>query len=209
MKEHGLKEDNIHFSERALRDLINYYTRESGVRNLEREIANICRKVARNMVSGKKTQFRITEKNLENYLGKKRFRYDIITGEAEVGVTTGLAWTIVGGDTLFIETTVVPEAENWFLPGSWAKLCRKAPKPESVISVPSRISLESIRISTKKRICIFIFRRERFPKDGPSAGVTMCTAIISTLTGYAGTKGHRHDRRNYPERQGPSGRRNP
>ena len=108
VKEHGLQPENIHFSEKAVRDVINYYTRESGVRSLEREIANICRKVARNIVSGKKKDFRITEKNLENYLGKKRFRYDIISGEAEVGVTTGLAWTVVGGDTLFIETTVVP-----------------------------------------------------------------------------------------------------
>ena len=182
VKEHGLKEDNIHFSERALRDLINYYTRESGVRNLEREIANICRKVARKMVSGKKTQFRITEKNLENYLGKKRFRYDIITGEAEVGVTTGLAWTVVGGDTLFIETTVVPGSGKLVLTGQLGEVMQESAKAgiSYIRSIADKLGIDP-NFYKEKDLHIHI-PEGAVPKDGPSAGVTMCTAIISTLT---------------------------
>lgn len=183
VKEHGLKEENINFSEKALRDLINYYTRESGVRNLEREIANICRKVARKIVGGKKTNFRITEKNLEGYLGKRRFHYDIITGEAEVGVTTGLAWTVVGGDTLFIETTVVPGSGKLVLTGQLGEVMQESAKA----------GISYIRsIADKLEINHDFYKEQDFhihipegavPKDGPSAGVTMCTAIISTLTG--------------------------
>lgn len=182
VKEHGLKEDNIHFSERALRDLINYYTRESGVRNLEREIANICRKVARKMVSGKKTQFRITEKNLENYLGKKRFHYDIITGEAEVGVTTGLAWTVVGGDTLFIETTVVPGSGKLVLTGQLGEVMQESAKAgiSYIRSIADKLGIDP-NFYKEKDLHIHI-PEGAVPKDGPSAGVTMCTAIISTLT---------------------------
>ena len=108
MKAHGLKPKNFFISEKTLRDVINYYTRESGVRNLEREIGSLCRKVARKIVSKKGDSFRITTASLENYLGKKKFHYDVVEGESEVGVTTGMAWTQVGGDTLFIETAVVP-----------------------------------------------------------------------------------------------------
>ncbi|MEG2200348.1 MAG: endopeptidase La, partial [Anaerovorax sp.] len=117
IKEHGLKPENISISESTLRNIINYYTRESGVRNLEREIANICRKVAKKIVEGDVSQMKITGNNVENYLGKKRYRYDIIEGVNEIGVTTGLAWTIVGGDTLFIETTVVQGSGKLVLTG--------------------------------------------------------------------------------------------
>lgn len=183
IKEHGLKEENLHFSEKALRDLINYYTRESGVRNLEREIANICRKVARKMVSGNKKQFRITEKNLEGYLGKKRFRYDIIGGEAEVGVTTGLAWTVVGGDTLFIETTCVPGTGKLVLTGQLGDVMQESAKAgiSYIRSVADKFNIDS-NFYKEKDLHIHI-PEGAVPKDGPSAGVTMCTAIISTLTG--------------------------
>ena len=128
------------------------------------------------MVSGKKTQFRITEKNLENYLGKKRFRYDIITGEAEVGVTTGLAWTVVGGDTLFIETTVVPGSGKLVLTGQLGEVMQESAK--AGISY-----IRSIDPNFYKEKDLHIHIPEgAVPKDGPSAGVTMCTAIISTLT---------------------------
>ncbi len=95
MEAHGLKKKNLVISEKALRDLINYYTRESGVRNLEREIASLCRKVARKIVGRKSRQLQDhSEASLEKYLGKHRFRYDVVeNGEAEVGVTTGMAWT--------------------------------------------------------------------------------------------------------------------
>ena len=128
VKEHGLKEENITITEGAVRDLINYYTRESGVRNLEREIANLCRKTARKMVSGEAESFEITSENLSDYLGKKKYRYDIIKGETEVGVTTGLAWTIVGGDTLFIETTVVPGTGKLVLTGQLGEVMQESAK---------------------------------------------------------------------------------
>lgn len=183
VKEHGLKEENINFSEKALRDLINYYTRESGVRNLEREIANICRKVARKIVGGKKTNFRITEKNLEGYLGKRRFHYDIITGEAEVGVTTGLAWTVVGGDTLFIETTVVPGSGKLVLTGQLGEVMQESAKA-GISYIRSIADKLEINHDFYKEQDLHIHIPEgAVPKDGPSAGVTMCTAIISTLTG--------------------------
>lgn len=183
VREHGLKEENIHFSEKALRDLINYYTRESGVRNLEREIANICRKVARKMVSDEKEQFRITEKNLESYLGKKRFRYDIIGGEAEVGVTTGLAWTAVGGDTLFIETACVPGTGKLVLTGQLGDVMQESAKAgiSYVRSVADKFNIDP-NFYKEKDLHIHV-PEGAVPKDGPSAGVTMCTAIISTLTG--------------------------
>lgn len=182
VKEHGLKESNIRFSQRALHDLINYYTRESGVRNLEREIANICRKVARKIVGGKKQEFRITEKNLEGYLGKKKFRYDIISGEAEIGVTTGLAWTVVGGDTLFIETTVVPGTGKLVLTGQLGEVMQESAKAgiSYIRSIAGDLGIDS---DFYKEQDLHIHIPEgAVPKDGPSAGVTMCTAIISTLT---------------------------
>ena len=183
VKEHGLKEENIHFSEKALRDLINYYTRESGVRNLEREIANICRKVARKMVSGNREHFRITEKNLEGYLGKKRFRYDIVSGDAEVGVTTGLAWTVVGGDTLFIETTCVSGSGKLVLTGQLGDVMQESAKAgiSYIRSVADKYGIDE-NFYKEKDLHIHV-PEGAVPKDGPSAGVTMCTAIISTLTG--------------------------
>lgn len=183
VKEHGLKEPNIRFSEKALRDLINYYTRESGVRNLEREIANVCRKVARNIVGGKKSEYRITEKNLENYLGKRRYHYDIIGGEAEVGVTTGLAWTVVGGDTLFIETTVVPGSGKLVLTGQLGEVMQESAKAgiSYIRSIADR--LEIAPDFYKEQDLHIHIPEGAVPKDGPSAGVTMCTAMISTLTG--------------------------
>ncbi len=188
VKEHGLKENNIHFSTRALRDLINFYTRESGVRNLEREIANICRKVARKIVSGKKDSYRITEKNLEGYLGKKRFRYDVITGEAEVGVTTGMAWTAVGGDTLFIETALMPGTGKLVLTGQLGDVMQESAKA-GISYIRSVADKYNINPDFYKEQDLHIHVPEgAVPKDGPSAGVTMCTAIISRLTGIPVSK---------------------
>lgn len=188
VKEHGLKENNIHFSTRALRDLINYYTRESGVRNLEREIANICRKVARKIVSGKKASYRITEKNLEGYLGKKRFHYDVITGDAEIGVTTGMAWTAVGGDTLFIETALMPGTGKLVLTGQLGDVMQESAKA-GISYIRSVADKYNINPDFYKEQDLHIHVPEgAVPKDGPSAGVTMCTAIISRLTGIPVSK---------------------
>ncbi|QIB70676.1 endopeptidase La [Aminipila butyrica] len=182
IKEHGLKTTDISVSEATVRDLINYYTRESGVRNLEREIANLCRKVARKIVSNKEKSYRITPKNLESYLGKKRFRYDIIQGENEVGVTTGLAWTRVGGDTLFIETTCVPGTGKLVLTGQLGEVMQESAKAgiSYIRTVAKKLGIAEDFYKTQD---LHIHIPEgATPKDGPSAGVTMCTAIISTLT---------------------------
>jgi len=182
LKEHGLKEENISISESTIRSIINYYTRESGVRNLEREIANVCRKVARKIVEEDATRLRITSGNIEAYLGKKRYRYDIIEGENEVGVTTGLAWTIVGGDTLFIETTLLPGTGKLVLTGQLGEVMQESAKA-GVSYIRSISKKLGIKEDFYKENDLHIHIPEgATPKDGPSAGVTMCTAIISTLT---------------------------
>lgn len=181
-KTHGLTEENITFSESAIRDIINYYTRESGVRNLEREMANVCRKVTLKLVTSGKEAYRITPKNLEGYLGKKRYRYDIIEGQEEVGVTTGLAWTVVGGDILFIETTAVPGTGKLVLTGQLGEVMQESAKAgiSYIRSVAKEHGIDEDFYKTKD---LHIHIPEgAIPKDGPSAGVTMCTAIISTLT---------------------------
>ncbi|MBN7774614.1 endopeptidase La [Clostridium aminobutyricum] len=182
VKEHGLKTTDITISETTVRDLINYYTRESGVRNLEREIANLCRKVARKIVTNKERSYRITPKNLESYLGKKKYRFDIVEGENEVGVTTGLAWTIVGGDTLFIETTLVPGSGKLVLTGQLGEVMQESAKAgiSYIRSVSDKLGVADDFYKVQD---LHIHIPEgATPKDGPSAGVTMCTAIISTLT---------------------------
>ena len=183
VKEHGLKKENIKISEKALRDLINYYTRESGVRNLEREIANLCRKVARKIVTGKAKSYSITQGNLEKYLGKHRFHYDIVEGDNQIGVTTGMAWTAVGGDTLQIETTAVAGSGKLVLTGQLGDVMQESAKAgiSYIRSVADSLGIEE---DFYKKYDLHVHVPEgAVPKDGPSAGVTMCTAVISTLTG--------------------------
>lgn len=182
VKENGLTSRNISFTEKGLRTIINYYTRESGVRNLEREIGNLCRKVAKNVVCGETKKVSITGKKVEEMLGKKRFRFDIIKGEKEVGVTTGLAWTVVGGDTLFIETTAVPGSGKLVLTGQMGDVMQESAKAgvSYIRSVSRKLKIDE---DFYKKYDLHIHIPEgAIPKDGPSAGVTMCTAIISTLT---------------------------
>lgn len=183
VKEHGLKKENIKISEKAVRDLINYYTRESGVRNLEREIANLCRKTARKIVAGKAKSYSITPSNLEKYLGKHRFRFDTVEGENQVGVTTGLAWTAVGGDTLQIETIAVAGTGKLVLTGQLGDVMQESAKAgvSYIRSVADKLGIDE---EFYKKLDIHVHVPEgAVPKDGPSAGVTMCTAVISTLTG--------------------------
>jgi ATP-dependent Lon protease len=184
IKEHGLNRKQIKFSSAAIRDVINYYTRESGVRNLEREIANLCRKVARKIVTDDEVaSYSITAKNLEDYLGKRKFRYDKIRGAKEVGVTTGLAWTVVGGDTLFIETNAVPGTGKLQLTGQMGDVMQESARTgvSYIRSIANKLGIEEKFYETKD---MHIHIPEgAVPKDGPSAGVTMCTAMISTLTG--------------------------
>lgn len=188
IKENGLQNKQIKITDRAIRSIINYYTRESGVRNLEREIANLCRKVARKIVTEGGDTYKITPDNIEEYLGKKRFRYDKIKGKKEVGVTTGLAWTIVGGETLFIETVAVPGSGKLQLTGQMGDVMQESARTgiSYIRSIADELGIEE-EFYKNKDIHIHI-PEGAVPKDGPSAGVTMCVAMISTLTGRPARK---------------------
>ena len=183
MKAHGLKKKNFAISEKAIRDLINYYTRESGVRNLEREIGSLCRKVARKIVAKKAQSYRLTPASLEGYLGKHRYRYDLMKDESEVGVSTGMAWTQVGGDTLFIETALVPGTGKIELTGQLGDVMQESAKT-AITYIRSIAKEYGIEDDFHKKYDLHVHVPEgAVPKDGPSAGVTMFTSVMSTLTG--------------------------
>ncbi len=182
MKENGLKKTQFSITSAAIRDIIEYYTREAGVRNLEREIGNACRKAARNIVSGKQKKNNVTPRNLKSYIGKRVFIDDIGSLEPEVGVTTGMAWTTVGGVTLTIETVKMPGTGKLILTGQMGDVMR-----ESATTALGYIK----SISGKYKIGKDIFKdydiqihipEGATPKDGPSAGITMCSALFSLLT---------------------------
>lgn len=182
IKANGLKKENIRISENALHDLVNYYTRESGVRNLERSIGSVCRKVARRVVTEKGRTYNVTPRNLERYMGKHIFHYDVLEGENPIGVTTGMAWTRVGGDTLKIETSVVPGTGKLNLTGQLGDVMQESAKIgiSYVRSIASRYGIEE---DFYKKYDMHIHVPEgAVPKDGPSAGVTMCTSVVSALT---------------------------
>lgn len=184
IKANGLKKKDIKFPQKTIRDLINYYTRESGVRNLEREIANLCRKVARKIVTeGEESEYTIKPDDIEEYLGKKRYRYDIIKGVKEVGVTTGLAWTVVGGVTLNIETAVMPGTGKLQLTGQLGDVMQESARTgiSYIRSIADELGIDK---DFHEKLDMHLHIPEgATPKDGPSAGVTMCIAMISTLTG--------------------------
>jgi ATP-dependent Lon protease len=182
VKENGLKKDNVRISEKALRDLINYYTRESGVRNLEREIGSLCRKVARKVVNDKTKACSITPRNLEKYLGKHVFHYDVVENTDPIGVTTGLAWTIVGGDTLKIESAFVPGTGKLSLTGQLGDVMQESAKV-AVSYIRTVSERYNVPEDFHKNFDLYLHIPEgAVPKDGPSAGVTMCTAVVSALT---------------------------
>ena len=182
MKAHGLKKKNFTIGEKALRDLINFYTRESGVRNLEREIGSLCRKVAKNIVSKKGDVYRITPATIEKYLGKHRYRYDMVNEASEVGVTTGMAWTQVGGDTLFIETSFVPGNGAIQLTGQLGDVMQESAKT-AITYIRSIADQYNIEKDFYKNYDLHVHVPEgAVPKDGPSAGVTMFTSVMSALT---------------------------
>ena len=182
MKENGLKKTQFSITSAAIRDIIEYYTREAGVRNLEREIGNACRKAARNIVSGKQKKNNVTPRNLKSYIGKRVFIDDIGSLEPEIGVTTGMAWTTVGGVTLTIETVKMPGTGKLILTGQMGDVMR-----ESATTALGYIK----SISGKYKIGKDVFKdydiqihipEGATPKDGPSAGITMCSALFSLLT---------------------------
>ena len=183
VKEHGLKKNSVKITESALSDIINYYTRESGVRNLEREIANICRKAAYLTVTSNKKSFTVSPRNLDKYLGKKKYHYDIIKGASEVGVVTGMAWTQVGGDTLSIEASVAKGTGKLSLTGKLGDVMQESARAgvSYIRSIAEELGIDP-EFSQNQDLHIHV-PEGAVPKDGPSAGVTIFTAVVSVLTG--------------------------
>ncbi len=182
IKEHGLQESHIKLSENTFRDIINNYTRESGVRNLERQIANVCRKVAKKIVEDKVNAVRITPNNLKKYLGNPIYRYELINVRDEVGIVRGLAWTPVGGDTLSIEVTPMKGAGKLVLTGQLGDVMKESARA-GISYIRSRVEELKIEPNFHTELDIHIHIPEgAIPKDGPSAGIAMATAVISALT---------------------------
>jgi ATP-dependent Lon protease len=185
IKAHGLRKKNLKISEETIRSIINYYTREAGVRNLEREIANVCRKAARALVSDDRKSLTITPSNIEKYLGTRRFRYDKANEKDEVGLATGLAWTPVGGDTLAIEVTIMDGSGKLELTGQLGDVMKESAMA-AVSFIRSRAELLGIDKEFHRKYDIHIHVPEgATPKDGPSAGITLASAMVSALTGRA------------------------
>jgi ATP-dependent Lon protease len=183
MKNHGLEEDEMGISEATIRDIVRFYTREAGVRNVEREIAKICRKVVKQKVSKKaEGKVRITPRNLQKYLGVKRFRFGRKEEEDRIGQVTGLAWTEVGGDLLTIEAAVMPGKGKPSYTGQLGDVMQESIQAAMTV-VRSRVDALGIDAKFYQKTDVHIHVPEgATPKDGPSAGVGMCTALVSALT---------------------------
>lgn len=179
----GLTQKNIKIDEETIRDIINYYTREAGVRNLEREIGSVCRKVAKTLVSENKRVVAVSKSSLEKYLGVKRYRFDFANEKDEIGIATGLAWTPVGGDTLSIEVNLMNGNGKLELTGHLGDVMKES----------ARAAMSYIRSQCKELKIDENFYENRdihihvpegaIPKDGPSAGITLATAMVSALSG--------------------------
>lgn len=181
IKEHSLKDENIIISEATIKAVINGYTREAGVRNLEREIANIIRKSATQIVENNKKRIRVTPANLKKYLGIPKYRHDLKNQKNEIGLVTGLAWTSVGGETLFIEVSVMPGTGKLELTGHLGDVMKESARA-GLSYIRSRTEEFGIDKEFSKNMDIHIHVPEgATPKDGPSAGITMTTALISAL----------------------------
>lgn len=183
IKGNGLKENEISISESTVREIIRYYTREAGVRNLEREIANICRKVVKKLLlQDNLERLTVTPKQLEKLLGVKRFRYGRAEQEDRIGQVTGLAWTEVGGDLLTIEAAIMPGKGKATRTGQLGDVMQESIEAAMTV-VRSRSEVLGIDLDFFKERDFHIHVPEgATPKDGPSAGVAMCTALVSALT---------------------------
>jgi len=180
----GLKKGELTVAQNAVLDIIRRYTREAGVRNLERELGTLCRKAAKELLTNsKRTKIQITNQNLEKYLGVPRYRYGLAEEENQVGAATGLAWTEVGGDILSIEATVVPGKGKLTITGQLGDVMQESIQAAmSVVRARSRwLGLEP-DFHSKNDVHVHV-PEGATPKDGPSAGIGMCTAIISSFTG--------------------------
>jgi ATP-dependent Lon protease len=184
IKNNGLKEGELAVSESAIRDIVRYYTREAGVRSLEREISKICRKVVKSLLTKKRdTRVNVSARNLDHYLGVRRFTYGLAEKNNQVGQVTGLAWTEVGGELLTIEAVVMPGKGNIQRTGSLGDVMK-----ESVEAARSVVRARASRLGVKddafEKSDIHVHVPEgATPKDGPSAGIAMTTSLVSALTG--------------------------
>lgn len=183
VKNNGLREEEIQITEAAVRDMIRYYSREAGVRSLEREISKICRKVVKDLLlKTDKTKVVVDSESLDKYLGVKRFHYGLAEEEDQIGQVTGLAWTEVGGELLTIETAVIPGKGKHSSTGKLGDVMKESIEAAMTV-VRSRSKIFGIDNELFQKNDIHIHVPEgATPKDGPSAGIGMCTAIISALT---------------------------
>ncbi|MFR3031720.1 MAG: S16 family serine protease, partial [Blautia sp.] len=182
IKENGLEERQLSIRSAALKKIINGYTKEAGVRNLERKIGQICRKTAWEILEGEKQKVIVTTKNLDHYLGQERYTYQMANKRDEVGIVRGLAWTSAGGDTLQIEVNVMPGKGELVLTGQLGDVMKES----------ARAGISYIRsVATDYEIAPEFFKEHDIhihipegavPKDGPSAGITMATAMLSAIT---------------------------
>ena len=183
LKKHGLRDDQLTISKKALWKMARNYTKEAGVRQLERKIGDICRKTAREILETKKESVRVTERNIAHYLGKELYIYQMANEADEVGIVRGLAWTSVGGDTLQIEVNIMPGEGEVLLTGQMGDVMKES----------ARTGISYIRsVSKEHKIDEHFFKEHdvhihipegAVPKDGPSAGITMATAMMSAITG--------------------------
>jgi len=183
MEQHGLKAEELKISEKVLLDIIRYYTRESGVRNLEREIAKICRKSVKKLAleKGRKT-VTCTTRNLQSFLGVRRFRYGVVEENNEIGQVTGLAWTEVGGELLRIEATLMPGKGRLTQTGQLGDVMQESIQAAMTV-VRSRAERLGIESGFYQQYDAHVHVPEgATPKDGPSAGIAMCTALVSALS---------------------------
>jgi ATP-dependent Lon protease len=183
MTAHGLKDEEWKITDAGLRDLIRYHSREAGVRNLEREIANLARKAVKEIMSNKAKSVEVTPENLGDYAGVRKYRYGEIEGEDQVGVVTGLAWTEVGGETLTIEAVMLPGKGRFQATGKLGDVMKESIDAARSY-VRSKATTFGIKPPTFDKVDIHVHVPEgATPKDGPSAGLAMATSIVSVLTG--------------------------
>lgn len=183
LEKHGITDEQLSFSKKAIWKIAHNYTKEAGVRQLEREIGNICRKAAKELLTTEKEKIAVTDRNLHKFLGKEKYSYQMANAAPEVGIVRGLAWTSVGGDTLQIEVNVMPGKGEIMLTGQLGDVMKES----------ARAGISYIRsVSKKYAIAEEFFEKHDIhvhipegavPKDGPSAGITMATAMLSAVTG--------------------------
>jgi ATP-dependent Lon protease len=184
LKNNGLKLDEVSITESAIRDVIRYYSREAGVRSLEREISKICRKVVKILVTkSRDSKIIATAKNLDKFLGVRKYAYGIAEKKNQVGQVTGLAWTEVGGELLTIEAVVMPGKGKSITTGKLGEVMQESIQAALTV-VRSRSAKLGVAEDFYQKIDLHIHLPEgATPKDGPSAGIGICTAMVSILTG--------------------------